>query len=207
MHCTRSSGPPSSASSSHLPACLSTIFGWRGSDGTRPLRDSRAHRRGHADIDSFGGGMPRLTLLFAAVALLGGVPCMASDRTEAPPGPVKLTVRLPNPGQKILDVEETMPVRPGSLTLYYPKWIPGDHSPDGPIDGMMGLEITAGGKPIPWRRDEVDMFAFHLAVPSRVDRIEVRFQFPARERVTPTLMGVEWNAVALYYAGYPTREE
>jgi predicted metalloprotease with PDZ domain len=135
------------------------------------------------------------------------VPCIASDSAQAPPGPVALTVRLPDPGQKILDVQEVMPVKPGALTLYYPKWIPGDHSPDGPIDQMMGLEITAGGKSIAWHRDEVDMFTFHLTVPAGVDRLDVRFQFPARERVTPTLMGVEWNALALYYAGYPTKAE
>lgn len=89
--------------------------------------------------------------------------------------------------------------------LYYPKWIPGDHAPDGPIGTMMGLEITAGGKRIAWLRDEVDMFTFHLTVPTGVDRIDIRFQFPARDRVTPRLMGLEWNDVALYQAGYPTK--
>ena len=140
------------------------------------------------------------------MALMGTAPCMAGG-ANGPPGPVALTVRLPNPGQRIFDVQEMIPVKPGSLTLYYPKWIPGDHSPDGPIDQMMGLEITAGGKPLAWNRDEVDMFTFHLTVPAGVDRIDVRFQFPARERVTPNLLGLEWNAVALYYAGYPTKEQ
>ena len=151
--------------------------------------------------------MPRLTMLLAAVALVGAAPCTAGDGAGVAPGPVALTVRLPNPGQKIFDVQESMPVKPGPLTLYYPKWIPGDHSPDGPIDEMMGLEITAGGKALAWHRDEVDMFTFHLTVPTGVARIDVRFQFPATDRVTPNLLGLEWNAVALYYAGYPTREE
>ena len=126
---------------------------------------------------------------------------------QAPPGPVELTVSVPRPSQKIFDVHEVMPVRPGSLTLYYPKWIPGDHAPDGPIEEMMGLEITAGGKRIAWHRDDVDMFTFHLTVPQGVDRINVRFQFPAEERITPHLLGVEWNTVALYYAGYPTKAQ
>ncbi len=91
------------------------------------------------------------------------------------------------------------------MTLYYPKWIPGDHSPDGPIDQMMGLEITAGGKRIAWHRDEVDMFAFHLTVPADAERIDVHFQFPETDRITPNLMGLAWNTVALYYAGYPTK--
>ncbi|HUN72410.1 MAG TPA: hypothetical protein VMU52_08880 [Steroidobacteraceae bacterium] len=152
--------------------------------------------------------MRRLTLLLAAAALAGSASCMAADSlAPAAPGPVALTVRLPRPSQQIFDVQEVMPVRPGPLTLYYPKWLPGDHSPDGPIEQMMGLEITAGGKRIAWHRDEVDMFTFHLSVPAGVDRIDVRFQFPADDRITPHLMGLAWNAVALYYAGYPTREE
>ena len=132
---------------------------------------------------------------------------MAGASAHAPPGPVVLTVRLPRPSQKLFYVHEVIPARPGALTLYYPKWIPGDHAPDGPIEAMMGLEITAGGKRIAWHRDEVDMFAFHLTVPAGVDRIDVHFQFPATDRITPHLTGVEWNDVALYEAGYPTKAQ
>ena len=151
--------------------------------------------------------MTRLIFFLVTVVLLGPVPCMASESAQSPPGPVLLTVSLPHASQRIFDVHEVMPAKPGPLTLYYPKWIPGDHAPDGPIEDMMGLEITAGGKPIAWHRDEVDMFAFHLTVPAGEDRIDVRFQFPANDRITPHLLGVEWNTVALYYAGYPTRAE
>ncbi|HEV2446359.1 MAG TPA: hypothetical protein VGS58_10570, partial [Candidatus Sulfopaludibacter sp.] len=151
--------------------------------------------------------MTRLRLLLATLALVASVSCMASAGVEAPPGRVVLTVRLPRPSQKIFYVHEVMPVKPGPLTLYYPKWIPGDHAPDGPIGDMMGLEITAGGKRIAWQRDEVEMFAFHVTVPAGVDRIDVRFQFPASDRITPHLMGLEWNGAALYYAGYPTKAE
>jgi predicted metalloprotease with PDZ domain len=151
--------------------------------------------------------MKRPSLLLGAVALVASVSCMAGTTADAPAGSVALTVRLPDPGQKLLYVHEVMPVRPGPLTLYYPKYIPGDHAPDGPIDAMMGLEITAGGKRIAWHRDEVDMFTFHLTVPNGVDRIDIRFQFPDRDRVTPNLMGLEWNVAALYKAGHPTRDE
>jgi predicted metalloprotease with PDZ domain len=130
---------------------------------------------------------------------------MGQTDAKAPAGPVALTVQLPSPEQKILYVDEVMPARPGPLTLYYPKYIPGDHAPDGPIGAMTGLEVTAGGKRIAWHRDEVDMFTFHLTVPTNADRIEIRFEFPADDRVTPCLMGLEWNDAALYQAGYPTR--
>jgi len=145
------------------------------------------------------------SLLLGAVALVASVSCLAQTDVKGPAGAVALTVRLPNPTQEILYVHEAMPVTPGPLTLYYPKYIPGDHAPDGPIGTMMGLEITAGGKRIPWLRDEVDMFTFHLRVPTGVDRIDIRFQFPASDRVTPHLMGLEWNDVVLYQAGYPTK--
>ncbi len=149
--------------------------------------------------------MKRLTWLFGAAALAASVTCMAKNEAPVAPGPVALTVSLPNPGQKIFYVDEVMPVSPGELTLYYPKWIPGDHSPDGPIGDMMGLEFTANGQRIAWRRDELDRFTFHLKVPAGVHKLDVRFEFPARDRITSNLLGLEWNTVALYYAGSPTR--
>ena len=149
--------------------------------------------------------MKPLPLLLGAVALVASVSCIGQTSGKGPAGPVALTVRLPSPQQQILYVHEVMPVRPGPLTLYYPKYIPGDHAPDGPIETMMGLEITAGGKRIAWHRDAVDMFTFHLTVPAGVSRIDISFQFPARDRITPNLMGLEWNDVALYQAGSPTK--
>jgi predicted metalloprotease with PDZ domain len=149
--------------------------------------------------------MKRLSLLVGAFALVASVSCFGQTDVKGPAGPVALTVRLPHPQQQIFYVDEVMPVRPGPLTLYYPKYIPGDHAPDGPIGTMMGLEITGGGKRIAWLRDEVDMFTFHLTVPAGVDRIDIRFQFPAADRVAPHLLGLEWNVAALYQAGYPTK--
>ncbi|MFT3789889.1 MAG: M61 family peptidase [Rudaea sp.] len=149
--------------------------------------------------------MKRLTVLLGAIALAMSVPCMAQAAEEKPAGTVALTVSLPDPGQKILYVDEVMPVEPGALTLYYPKWIPGDHSPDGPIENIMGLTFTAGGKAIAWQRDELDRFAFHLTVPVGVREIDIRFQFPSRDRVTRNLLDLTWNHVALYRADRPTR--
>ncbi|MEO6800740.1 MAG: M61 family peptidase, partial [Rhodanobacter sp.] len=147
--------------------------------------------------------MKRLVLLLGALVV--SLSCAGQTPADLPAGPVAITVRLPNPGQKVLYVHEVMPVRPGPLTLYYPKYIPGDHAPDGPIGAMMGLEITAGGKPVAWQRDEVDMFTFHLTVPAGVEKLDIRFQFPDEERITPNLLDLTWDHVALYQAGYPTK--
>ncbi|MDO1527981.1 M61 family peptidase [Fulvimonas sp. R45] len=151
--------------------------------------------------------MKRWSLLVGAAALAASAHVAAKADAHASAAPVELTVALPDPAQKILYVHEVMPVEPGELTLYYPKYIPGDHSPDGPIGTMMGLQVTAGGKRIAWRRDAVDMFTFHLAIPAGVDRIDIRFEFPEADRVTPNLMDLTWDHVALYKAGLPTRAQ
>jgi len=146
--------------------------------------------------------MKRLTWLLGAVAFIAFI---ADANAQAPAGPVALTVRLPNPGQKLLFVDEVMPVKPGPLTLYYPKWIPGDHTPDGEIEKILGLEFTAGGQRVEWHRDELDKFTFLLTIPAGADRLEIRFEFPARDRITANLMDLTWDNVALYQAGSPTK--
>src|SRR5580765_1740076 len=152
-------------------------------------------------------GMKRLTWLLGTVALMASAPCMAEAGKDVSIGPVALTVRLPDPGQKLLYVHEVIPAKPGPLTLYYPKWIPGDHTPDGPIEQIMGLQFTAGGQRVAWQRDELDRFAFHLTVPAGGQQLEVDFQFPAEKRVTPNLIDLTWDHVALYQAGSPTKTQ
>ncbi|HVB40578.1 MAG TPA: hypothetical protein VNE83_06730 [Terriglobales bacterium] len=151
--------------------------------------------------------MKRLSLLLGALALVATVSCIGQTAGQDPAGTVALTVRLPDAAQQVFYVREVMPVRPGALTLYYPKYIPGDHAPDGPIGAMMGLEITAGGQRLAWARDAVDMFTYHVTVPAHVTTISIQFQYPAADRVTPNLMGLEWNTVVLYRGGYPSRLE
>ena len=149
--------------------------------------------------------MKRWPLLLGAAALATSVSCMARAEADIFPRPVQLTVELPQPAQKLLYVHEVMPVEAGALTLYYPKYIPGDHGPDGPIDTMMGLQISAGGKRIARQRDAVDMFTFHLVVPPGVKQIDIRVQFPESRRITSNLMGITWDHVALYRAAFPRK--
>jgi predicted metalloprotease with PDZ domain len=114
----------------------------------------------------------------------------------------------------IFAVKETIPVTgPGPLTLLYPRWLPGNHSPSGPIDKLAGLVISAAGAPLAWRRDPVDVYAFHVVVPPGVSALEADFQFlsPVSTRegrvvATPQMLNVEWNATALYPAGYFSRQ-
>ena len=79
--------------------------------------------------------------------------------------------------RNLLHAELHIPASPGPLTLVYPKWIPGEHSPSGPINGVTGLKFSAHGQPLEWQRDAEDMFQFHLNVPPGVKAVDVAFDF------------------------------
>lgn len=70
-----------------------------------------------------------------------------------------------------------IPVRAGPRTLAYPKWVPGEHGPNGPITEMINLHVTAAGRDLAWRRDSLDAFSFHIDVPQGVDALDVRFDY------------------------------
>ena len=108
----------------------------------------------------------------------------------------------------MLHVREVIPVHAGPLTLYYPKWIPGEHGPDGPIVALTGLHFAAGGKDIPWQRDLLDVFTFHVDIPAGVTQLNAAYDFiePDGYSATDKLIVLEWNEVALYPAGTPSAQ-
>lgn len=113
---------------------------------------------------------------------------------------IKLNVDATQAARNILHTKFTIPVRPGPLTLFYPKWIPGEHSPTGPINDLVGLKLSAGGKPVAWRRDDVEMFAFHCEVPPGADELEVSFDDVSQPETTASakLARIKWNRLILY---------
>jgi hypothetical protein len=139
---------------------------------------------------------------------LGAFSCLIAIAVLAAPAvltseSIPLTVDATKTQQKILYVHETIPVEPGPLTLYYPKWIPGEHGPDGPITSLTGLKFEADGKTIPWQRDLKDVFTFHLEIPGGVSHLDAKFDFvePEGNSATDKLVVLEWNDVILYPAG------
>jgi predicted metalloprotease with PDZ domain len=116
---------------------------------------------------------------------------------------ISLTVDATKTQNKILHAHLVMPVKAGPLTVYYPKWIPGEHGPDGPIASLTGLKFSADGKVIPWRRDLLDVFTFHVDVPEGVTSLEANYDYiePDGGSATDKLLILEWNEVALYPAG------
>src|SRR5512141_748391 len=126
--------------------------------------------------------------------------------SAAAQSPIYLTVDATNAAKNILHVDETIAVRPGPFTLFYPKWIPGEHSPTGTINDMVNLQISADGKPIEWRRDDVEMFAFHLTVPARVNLLRISFDDVSQPGSTMTseLARIKWNRLILHARGVPS---
>jgi predicted metalloprotease with PDZ domain len=129
------------------------------------------------------------------------------------PGTIRLDVDATDIQHGIFRIKEAIPVKPGQLVLLYPKWLPGTHSPTGQINKLAGMVFTGGGKVIPWRRDPIDVYAFHLDIPAGVDTIEANFQYlsptaanQGRTVMTPVMLNLEWVATALYPAGHYVRQ-
>jgi predicted metalloprotease with PDZ domain len=172
------------------------------------------------------------TLFFTASALalslsFGGA--FAQDRVpvQAPPTPpIEAAQDIPYPGvlklsvdatdldRKIFQVRETIPVaKAGPMTILYPQWVPGGHSPRNDLDKVAGLVITANGQTLPWTRDPVAVHAFHFDVPAGATEIQVSFQFltpvkadVGRIEVTDDMLNVQWLQLGFYPAGYYIRQ-
>ncbi|MEP0845088.1 MAG: serine hydrolase [Phycisphaerae bacterium] len=124
--------------------------------------------------------------------------------------PIMLEVDASEAPRRIFHVRLVLPVRPGPLTLVYPKWIPGKHSPAGPVRNLASLTFTAAGRSLAWRRDNVDLYAFHIEVPEGASRLEARFDYlaladDASPRLTTAgtahLAAVGWDTLVLYPRG------
>jgi predicted metalloprotease with PDZ domain len=127
------------------------------------------------------------------------------------PGTISLLVDVTNVTDRVLNVQEKIPIKGRDLTLLYPEWLPGTHSPSNPVSGLAGLVITANGKRIAWVRDRVDMYAYHVEAPPNATTLEINFQYlapldPKRGRISSTFADVTWNSVLLYPAGYFSRD-
>jgi predicted metalloprotease with PDZ domain len=144
-------------------------------------------------------------LRLAGLALLL---CAASQSGQTPP--ITLEVDAREAPRRLLHARMRIPARPGPLTLLYPKWLPGEHGPTGPIADLAGLRIMGAGRPVSWSRDPVDMYAFHLEVPAAAESLEVSLDFlspaaaagfTAGPSATENLVLISWNQLLLYPRG------
>jgi predicted metalloprotease with PDZ domain len=129
---------------------------------------------------------------------------------------ISLTVDASNAPRKIFHARLRIPASPGTLTLYYPKWIPGEHGPTGPVQDLTGLKFSANGKPLTWRRDLLDGWTFHVDVPAGENEItaDLDYASPATlqggfgsgSAATEKLYVANWNTLLLYPAGHTSDE-
>lgn len=154
--------------------------------------------------------IPRIYSHFIGFLILLWVCGTSVNYCQTVQHPARLDVDLREAPKHIFHAKLALPVTPGPLTLVYPKWIPGEHSPIGPIVDLVGLKITAAGKGIPWRRDDVDMYAFHVNIPDGVDTLDLTYDYlsPAdatasREHPSSTakFAVLNWYMVTLYPQG------
>ena len=142
------------------------------------------------------------------------VPEIPTARDVRYPETIQLNVDARDVTHGVFTVDETIPVAAaGPMTLLYPQWIPGAHSPVGPIDQLDGLTITANGRVLPWVRDPYYVYAFHVDVPAGTQALVAHFQFlsptadnQGRILTTPDMLSLEFDKVSLYPAGYFVRD-
>lgn len=124
--------------------------------------------------------------------------------------PVTIAADLTDAPRKMIHGYLTIPVTPGPLALVYPKWLPGEHSPTGPVQNLAGITFTVNGRVIPWQRDDVNMFLLHVRIPEGGTSLHVHVDFlatappsgfSAGASTTENLAVLSWNELALYPAG------
>ncbi len=155
----------------------------------------------------------RAAILSALLFTTAGASAQTPPPQDVPfPGTLRIDVDARDIGRRIFKVKATIPAQPGPLTLLYPQWLPGAHSPSGPIDKLAGLQVTANGKPLTWTRDPYNVYAFTVNVPQGASDIVANFNFMSsqggtqgRVVMTPDMLNLQWNANSLYPAGVNTR--
>ena len=179
--------------------------------------------------------LSRLALGAAPLALIAGAasaqlqpagnslpqPVTITDTIPAPKdvaypgGTIRLAVDATDTTRGIFSVKEVIPVAGvgDKLTLLLPKWLPGNHSPTGQIANIAGIALQVDGKPVRWVRDTVDVYAFHIDLPAGAQAVTATFQYlsPTRENqgrivMTPDMLSLQWDCVALYPAGWFVRQ-
>jgi predicted metalloprotease with PDZ domain len=116
---------------------------------------------------------------------------------------IRLEADASQAARNIVHVHETIAVNGSDMDLFYPKWIPGEHSPTGTLNDMVNFFVTSSGKPVEWQRDDVEMFAFHLKIPAGAKQIDVDFDDVSQPGTVATanLARIKWNRLLVYPRG------
>ena len=138
---------------------------------------------------------------------------IAAPKDRAYAGEIQLKVDAGDTNHRVIHVHESLSGVGPDTVLLYPKWLPGTHAPEGTIDRLGGIRITANGTPVTWKRDPVEVFAFRLNLKPGTHAIDIDFDYlsPTSGKVgalemSRDLMLIEWNELVFYPAGYFTRQ-
>ena len=141
-------------------------------------------------------------LPFAFAAPLAAAPVAAA---AGPKQPILITVDLTDAPRKLFHAEIDLPVTEGPVTVMTPKWIPGTHMPAGPVDNVTGVVFTANGQTLEWRRDDVDLYAFHVTIPKGATTLHAHLDAIVTNRISQKIAVLEWERLLLYPAETPVR--
>ncbi|WP_041857127.1 M61 family metallopeptidase [Candidatus Korobacter versatilis] len=142
-------------------------------------------------------------------------PAIVAPLDKPYPAPVQLEVDVTDTSHHVMHVREVVPVESGAKesVLLYPQWIPGHHSPTGPISHLAGIVTNVDGKRVQWVRDRVNVFAFHVPLHPGARTVELEFDYLSPNRqaegrieMSDAIADIEWSEVVMYPAGYFTRQ-
>ncbi len=120
--------------------------------------------------------------------------------------PIQITADLSDAPRKLYHADIDIPVKPGIVSLTTPEWIPGNHRPTGPVSDITGVVFTANGKPLTWRRDDTDLYQFHVTVPAGVTTLHAHLDCIVTARISQKLAVLEWEKLLLYPANTPVKD-
>jgi predicted metalloprotease with PDZ domain len=129
-----------------------------------------------------------------------------SAQTQSQKTPIQITADLSDAPRKLYHADVDIPVTAGPITLTTPRWIPGNHRPTGPVQDITGVVFSVNGKPVPWRRDDVDLYEFHVDIPKGVTTLHAHLDCIVTARITHKMAVLEWEKLLLYPAHVPVRE-
>lgn len=147
--------------------------------------------------------MPKLSLFLAPSLFLLAFTLPGSAQAQQP---IRITADLTEAPRKLYHAEIDLPVKAGANSFTTPEWIPGNHRPTGPVDQITGVVFSVDGKPIPWRRDDVDLYEFHVDVPAGVTTLHAHLDCIVLSRADDKMAVLEWEKLLLYPSHRPVKD-
>ena len=150
--------------------------------------------------------MPRMPLLLATALALTTPAFAKAPKVEPQATPIRITADLTEGPRKIYRAEIDLPVKAGPAAFITPEWIPGNHRPTGPVEDITGVVFSVDGKPVPWRRDDQNLYEYHVDIPKGVTTLHAHLDCIVTSRADDKIAVLEWEKLLLYPANIPVRD-